>query len=111
MSLVVKIKVFVEWCNQGFILIEMMIVVVLMGIFVVIVYFLYQDLVCKIWCVDVKVVFVEFVQFMECIYIENNSFKLGGNNLILFYLESLIDGSQKYYDLLIFVLISISFIL
>lgn len=111
MSSVAKSKALAERRNQGFTLIEMMIVVALMGILAAIAYPSYQDSVRKTRRADAKAVLAELAQFMERTYTENNSFKPGGNNPALPHLESPIDGSQKHYDLSISASTSTSFTL
>jgi type IV pilus assembly protein PilE len=111
MSSVAKTKAPAERRNQGFTLIEMMIVVALMGILAAIAYPSYQDSVRKTRRADAKAVLAELAQFMERTYTENNSFKPGGNIPTLPHLESPIDGSQKYYDLSISASSSTSFTL
>lgn len=87
--------------SHGFTLIEVMIVVAVIGLLAAIAYPSYQDSVRKTRRSDAKAVLSELAQFMERTYTENNSFKPGGNNPTLPYVESPIDGSQKYYDIAI----------
>lgn len=97
--------------SQGFTLIEMMIVVAVVGILAAIAYPSYIESVRKTRRADAKSVLAELAQFMERTYTESNTFKPGGANPTLPYLESPIDGSAKYYDLSIVASTSTSFTL
>lgn len=81
----------------GFILIELMIIVVVVVILVVIVYLFYQDQICKLWCVQVKVDMVEYSQMVECFYIVNNIYV----GFVLGVIQILCEGGLVWYVFII----------
>lgn len=92
--------------NQGFSLLELMIVVAIIGILASVVYPSYQDSLRKSRRAETQGALVALGNAMERVYTQNNTYQPGGNAPTLgsgatdiFPSQAPLDGTTKYYNL------------
>lgn len=86
--------------SQGFTLIELMIVVVIVGILAAVAYPSYQEQIRQARRADAQTSLLELAQFMERFYTVQGRYVDGaGNRPALPYTQAPRDGATKFYDL------------